>query len=121
MGNLWLCYRKNKVVGRDPENRLRGHSPKPGAPDVFTREHPGPGVSPLVSREVFDVRYRLFFRFSGSAKAIVLAWVNDAETLWTCGSRTDAHAVFKAMLSRNLPPNEWEALLKEAEAEVSAL
>ena len=33
-------------------------------------------------------------------------------------ARTDAYAVFKAMLGRNRPPNEWEALLKEAEAEV---
>ena len=64
----------------------------------------------------FDGRYRLFFRFSSNAKAIVLAWVNDAETLWTYGSRTDAYAVFKAMLARS--PNDWEALLKEAEAEV---
>lgn len=47
---------------------------------------------------------------------IVLAWVNDAETLRTYGSRTDAYAVFKAMLAR--PPNEWEAWLKEAEGEV---
>jgi len=66
----------------------------------------------------FDGRYRLFFRFSSNAKAIVLAWVNDAETMRTYGSRTDAYAVFKAMLGRNRPPNEWEALLKEAEAEV---
>ena len=67
----------------------------------------------------FDGRYRLFFRFSSTAKAIVLAWVNDAETLRTYGSRTDAYAVFKGMLGRNRPPNEWEALLKEAKAEVS--
>ena len=66
----------------------------------------------------FDGRYRLFFRFSSNAKTIVLAWVNDAETLRTYGSRTDAYAVFKAMLGRNRPPDEWEALLKEAEAEV---
>lgn len=66
----------------------------------------------------FDGRYRLFFRFSSTAKAIVLAWVNDAETLRTYGSRTDAYAVFKGMLGRNRPPNEWEALLKEAKAEV---
>ena len=64
----------------------------------------------------FDGRYRLFFRFSSNAKAIVLAWVNDAETLRTYGSRTDAYTVFKAMLARS--PNDWEALLKEAEAEV---
>ena len=66
----------------------------------------------------FDGRYRLFFRFSSTAKAIVLAWVNDAETLRTYGSRTDAYSVFKGMLGRNRPPNEWEALLKEAKAEV---
>jgi len=29
----------------------------------------------------FDGRYRLFFRFSSAAKVIILAWVNDEETL----------------------------------------
>lgn len=63
----------------------------------------------------FDERYRLFFRFSSTAKTTVLAWVNDAETLRTYGSKTGAYAVFKAMLGKNRPPGEWKALLKEAE------
>lgn len=63
----------------------------------------------------FEGRYRLFFRFSSATKTIVLAWVNDAESLRTYGSKTDAYAVFKGMLDKNRPPDEWKALLKEAE------
>jgi toxin YhaV len=57
-------------------------------------------------------RFRLFFRYSSSAKIIVYAWVNDSDTLRTYGARTDAYAVFKAMLDRGNPPEGWDALLK---------
>lgn len=67
----------------------------------------------------FEGRYRLFFRYSKVAKTIVLAWVNDDETLRTYGSKTDAYAVFKGMLDKNRPPDDWEALLKEAKAGAS--
>jgi toxin YhaV len=61
-----------------------------------------------------DGRFRLFFRYSSAAKVIVLAWVNDNETLRTYGSNTDAYVVFKKMLGKNRPPDDWNALLKEA-------
>ena len=57
-------------------------------------------------------RFRLFFRYSSSAKIIIFAWVNDRDTLRTYGSRTDAYAVFKAMLDKGNPPDDWEALVK---------
>lgn len=62
----------------------------------------------------FDGRFRLFFRYSSAAKVIVLAWVNDSETLRTYGSKTDAYAVFKKMLGKNRPPDDWDTLMKEA-------
>ncbi len=67
----------------------------------------------------FEGRYRLFFRYSTAAKAIVLAWVNDEETLRTYDSKTDAYAVFKSMLDKNRPPDDWETLLKESKASVT--
>jgi len=67
----------------------------------------------------FEGRYRLFLRYSTAAKAIVLAWVNDEETLRTYGSKADAYSVFKGMLIRNQPPDDWDALLQEAKAGVS--
>jgi antitoxin PrlF len=45
---------------------------------------------------------------------LVLAWVNDEETLRTYGSKTDAYAVFESMLRNNRPPDERKAFLKEA-------
>jgi toxin YhaV len=56
-------------------------------------------------------RFRLFFRYSSSAKIIIFAWVNDAQTLRTYGSKSDAYAVFKAMLDRGNPPEDWAALI----------
>jgi toxin YhaV len=64
----------------------------------------------------FNGRYRLFFQFSSAQKVIVLAWVNDEETLRTYDKRTDAYAVFKSMLNRGRPPTGWSALLDESRA-----
>jgi toxin YhaV len=59
-------------------------------------------------------RFRLFFRYSTSARVIVFAWVNDETTLRTYGARSDAYAVFRKMLDKGDPPDSWEALLKGA-------
>lgn len=55
-------------------------------------------------------RFRLFFRYSTSAKIIIFAWVNDQNTLRSYGSKTDAYAVFKTMLDKGNPPDDWDAL-----------
>ncbi len=57
-------------------------------------------------------RFRLFFRFSTSARIIIFAWVNDANSLRTYGSKSDAYAVFKGMLDKGDPPEDWDALTK---------
>ncbi|GAA0738779.1 MAG: toxin [Novosphingobium sp. 32-60-15] len=59
-------------------------------------------------------RFRLFFRYSTSAKIIIFAWVNDETTLRTYGAKSDAYAVFRKMLDKGNPPDSWEALLKAA-------
>jgi toxin YhaV len=48
---------------------------------------------------------------------IVFAWVNDAETLRTYGSRNDAYAVFRAMLEDGNPPDSWGQLLDAASSD----
>ncbi len=57
-------------------------------------------------------RFRLFFRYSSTAKIIIYAWVNDSESLRTYGSKSDAYAVFKGMLDEGNPPEQWDGLLK---------
>ena len=61
-------------------------------------------------------RFRLFFRYSSTAKIIIFAWVNDRDSLRTYGSKTDAYAVFKGMLDKGNPPDDWEALVKGSTA-----
>ncbi len=60
-------------------------------------------------------RFRLFFRYQSKQRIIVYAWVNDRDTLRAHGARTDSYAVFKAMLERGNPPDDWPALLAAAE------
>ena len=67
-------------------------------------------------RAKFFQQYRLFYRFNSDAKVIVLACVNDDKTLRAYGSKTDAYATFKGMLEDGNPPDNFDALLKEAAA-----
>lgn len=59
-------------------------------------------------------RFRLFIRFSTSAKIIIYTWVNDRDTLRTYGAKTDAYAVFKAMLDKGNPPEDWVSLIAQS-------
>ena len=59
-------------------------------------------------------RFRLFFRYSTHAKIIIFAWVNDETTLRTYGAKSDAYAVFRKMLDKGDPPDDWAALLAAA-------
>ena len=72
-------------------------------------------------RAKFLQQIRLFFRYqeTKAAKVIVLAWVNDDDTLRAYGKASDAYAVFRKMLKKGDPPDEWEELMAAA-AEDSA-
>lgn len=59
-------------------------------------------------------RYRLFFKFSSARRVIVFAWLNDALTLRKAGARSDAYAVFRRMLLRGSPPEDFNVLLRQA-------
>jgi toxin YhaV len=67
-------------------------------------------------RAKFFQQYRLFFRFHAAQRIIIYAWVNDEDTKRAYGSGDDAYRVFRAMLDRGHPPDNWEALLKESQA-----
>ena len=65
-------------------------------------------------RAKFFQQYRLFFRYQESARIIVIAWVNDETTRRAYGAKSDAYAVFRKMLSRGRPPDDWNGLLAES-------
>jgi toxin YhaV len=65
-------------------------------------------------RAKYFQQYRIFFRFSDKDKIIIYAWMNDESTKRAYDSRTDAYRVFKKMLERGRPPDDWPTLLKEA-------
>ena len=69
-------------------------------------------------RAKFLQQFRLFFRYQQSAdtKIIVLAWVNDDSTLRAYESANDAYAVFRKMLNRGNPPDDWTKLAELARA-----
>lgn len=64
-------------------------------------------------------RFRVFFRYDTRAKTIVFAWVNDEQTLRATGSKSDPNAVFKRMLDRGNPPDDWESLVAASRDEWS--
>ena len=72
-------------------------------------------------RAKFFQQYRLFFRFSAAERVIVYAWVNDEGTLRARESGTDAYLVFKRMIERGTPPDDWTALRTEARAAAERL
>lgn len=65
-------------------------------------------------RAKFFQQYRLFYRFNSDMRVIVVAWVNDDKALRAYGSKTDAYATFKGMLDRGNPPDDFDALMKDA-------
>lgn len=65
-------------------------------------------------RAKYFQQYRIFFRFSEKDRIIIIAWMNDEGTERACDSKTDAYRVFRKMLERGRPPDDWAALLKEA-------
>lgn len=68
-------------------------------------------------RAKFFQQYRLFFRYHASSKVIVFAWVNDEGTKRAYESHDDAYRVFRKMLESGHPPDDWNELLAEAQAE----
>ncbi len=68
-------------------------------------------------RAKFFQQYRLFFRYHAQSKVIVYAWVNDEDTKRAYNSSDDAYLVFRKMLENDQPPDDWDTLLAEAEAE----
>lgn len=65
-------------------------------------------------RAKFFQQYRLFFRFHLESKIIIYAWVNNENTKRAYDNKSDAYAVFRKMLKKGTPPNNWDELLKEA-------
>ena len=72
-------------------------------------------------RAKFFQQYRLFFRYHLESKIIVYAWVNDEGTKRAYEGKTDAYRVFKKMLNRGHPPDDWDKLLKQSKSEAARL
>lgn len=68
-------------------------------------------------RAKFFQQYRLFFRYHAPSKVIVFAWVNDEDSRRAYESSDDAYRVFRKMLEGGQPPDDWNQLLAEAQAE----
>lgn len=68
-------------------------------------------------RAKFFQQYQLFFRFHLESRIIVYAWVNDEDSKRAYESGDDAYRVFRKMLENGRPPDDWQVLLGEAQAE----
>jgi toxin YhaV len=72
-------------------------------------------------RAKFFQQYRLFFRYHLESRIIILAWVNDEDSMRVYGSSTDAYRVFRKMLESGNPPDDWDELLQEAKGSITRL
>jgi toxin YhaV len=68
-------------------------------------------------RAKFFQQYRLFFRYHAPSQLIVFAWVNDEDSKRAYGSSDDSYRVFRKMLESGHPPDDWNQLLAEVQAE----
>jgi len=93
----------------------------PGAKQFRQGDTLGAGRKHWFRAKFGQGRYRLFFQFNSTAKIIIYAWVNDAETLRSYGSKTDAYAVFAAMLATGNPPDTWGDLMNAVGAKVGVM
>jgi toxin YhaV len=85
----------------------------PGSPAFRQGDSLGPARRHWFRAKFFQ-QYRLFFRFDTASGIIVIAWVNDDDTLRAYGSRDDAYRTFKGMLDDGNPPEDFDALLRAA-------
>lgn len=72
-------------------------------------------------RAKFFQQYRLFFRYHQESRIIVYAWVNDEATKRAYGTGTDAYRMFRKMLEKGRPPDDWDRLLVEAQQATARL
>ena len=110
-----------EAVGGDPQARAGDDPEDPSRADYRQGGTLGEDRKHWFRAKLGGGRFRLFFRYSSSAKIIIYAWVNDETTLRTYGAKTDAYAVFRKMLDKGNPPDDWAALLAGASSEEARL
>lgn len=125
-----------KARARDPENYRRKNAAKrlaaitklafeiiPQAPDrpEYRQGNTLGETHRYWFRAKFFQQYRLFFRFSAAQRIIIYAWVNDENTLRAYDSGSDAYLVFRRMIARGAPPDDWASLVAEARAAAGRL
>lgn len=124
-----LVAQVEQLKARDPVGYLRKNASKrlaaittlafdvipqdPARPEYRQGDTLGPDYKHWFRAKFFQ-QYRLFFRYHAASRLIVLAWVNDTDTLRAFESNDDAYRVFRRMLQRGHPPDDWEGLLAEA-------
>jgi toxin YhaV len=101
-----------KLLAAVRDATLRDIPGDPGADRYRQGNTLGPGYRHW-PRDKFFQRFRLFFRYSSDPALIAYVWLNDDSTLRKSGGRTDAYAVFRAMLERGRPPTDWDDLVRE--------
>jgi toxin YhaV len=102
-----------KVLANIVELALRRIPQDPSLPRYRQGDTLGKNYKHWFREKFSNGRFRLFFRYELASKVIIYAWVNDAKTLRSYGSATDAYAVFASMLGRGHPPDDWNELLKQ--------
>ena len=105
---------KTKLLKRIVDLIETENSARSGRERIQSWQRAGACAPALAGGEVSQGRFRLFFRYSSKANVIIYAWVNDENTLRKAGGRNDPYSVFGGLLRKGRPPDDWDALAKEA-------
>jgi len=65
-------------------------------------------------RAKFFQQYRLFFRYHAGERVIVFAWITDEQTKRAYESDDDAYLVFRKMLLKGNPADDWDSLVRDS-------
>jgi len=65
-------------------------------------------------RAKFFQQYRLFFRYHAGERVIVFAWINDEQSKRAYESDDDAYLVFRKMLLKGNPADDWDSLVRDS-------
>lgn len=60
------------------------------------------------------VRHRIFFQFSTAENDIIIAWLNDEDTLRKDGDKNDVYNYFKRLLDRRTIPDDNKSLRRDS-------
>ncbi len=110
--NDYASHPKAKLLARINKLILDEIPADPGNKDFRLGKALGSGHKNWFRAKFLKSRFRLFYRYDSTSKAIIYCWINDENTLRKEGAKTDPYVIFRSMLESGRPPSDWCELVE---------